>query len=349
MLVLFIGGCSSVPDSVNPVEWYKGAKGLISGKSNSESSRKSVQSGLVSDKAKIGLGRDKGFPTLQSVPERPERSTSAQRAKATRSLLSAGDKTRRYSDEVLRRQGQPSNAEPVISQLATSGSSPAPQTNVASKKGGVIESKANNLVANPYQDRGSKGSSIPQNAVASTRLKEQASGQLTGAKNKNNSENTLVVSGDGLVRDGYKTDPYGYHENTRRSSNKLISSLDSLTGKPEYQVATIYFGNGSAKLKSRDKKILKLVAAKHKEMGGVIRVVGHASSRTQNLQPVKRKLVNFGVSAARADVVVKELIRLGASAENVFVSAVSDTKPMYREYMPFGEAGNRRTEIFLQF
>jgi hypothetical protein len=33
--------------------------------------------------------------------------------------------------------------------------------------------------------------------------------------------------------------------------------------------------------------------------------------------------------------------------DNILVAAVSDAQPMYYEIMPSGDAGNRRTEIYL--
>ena len=84
-------------------------------------------------------------------------------------------------------------------------------------------------------------------------------------------------------------------------------------------------------------------------MGGTLRIVGHASSRTGNLEPVRRKVVNFEISVARADVVVRELVRLGAKPGNIFAGAVSDAMPKYKEYMPSGEAGNRRTAVLIDF
>ena len=64
---------------------------------------------------------------------------------------------------------------------------------------------------------------------------------------------------------------------------------------------------------------------------------------------VRHKLVNFRVSAARADSVARELVKLGARPDSLFVGAVSAQYPMYHEYMPSGEAGNRRAEIFIDF
>jgi len=45
--------------------------------------------------------------------------------------------------------------------------------------------------------------------------------------------------------------------------------------------------------------------------------------------------------------VAGELMRLGVAKDKIVVAAVSDAEPMYYEIMPSGEAGNRRTEIYL--
>jgi len=115
------------------------------------------------------------------------------------------------------------------------------------------------------------------------------------------------------------------------------------------RVATIQFANGSADLDSRDRTILRNVVALQRERGGVIRVVGHASARTADMDPVRHKLVNYDVSSERAETVAKTLTDLGARTEDIVVVAKSDAEPLYYEFMPSGEAGNRRTEVFLDF
>ena len=78
-----------------------------------------------------------------------------------------------------------------------------------------------------------------------------------------------------------------------------------------------------------------------------MKIIGHASSRTANLGPIRHKFVNFNISSDRALAVKTALVSLGARANRIEVAAVSDTMPKYRENMPNGEAGNRRAEIFL--
>ena len=114
------------------------------------------------------------------------------------------------------------------------------------------------------------------------------------------------------------------------------------------RVATILFLSGSAGLNARDRQILANVRRLHKERGGKLRVIGHASSRTRNTNAIRHKMINFKVSVERADAVAHELMRLGIKRNDIFVDAVSDSQPIYFEIMPSGEAGNRRAEIYLE-
>ena len=125
-----------------------------------------------------------------------------------------------------------------------------------------------------------------------------------------------------------------------------------MTGAPlvrgtTVRVATILFDNGSSKLKALDKRLLDAVMRLQRQKGGQIRIVGHASSRTRNLSPIKHKTANFKVSVDRADRIAGELIRLGIKEKDIHISAVADAEPVYYEIMPSGEAGNRRTEVYL--
>jgi len=112
--------------------------------------------------------------------------------------------------------------------------------------------------------------------------------------------------------------------------------------------AIIFFGHGAADLDARDRSVLNDVAALYKQRGGSIRIVGHASSRTQNAPPDEHQLANFETSLERAEVVQGALVDLGVPLEVMQAEAVGDAEPVYHEFMPSGEAGNRRVEIFLE-
>ena len=64
------------------------------------------------------------------------------------------------------------------------------------------------------------------------------------------------------------------------------------------------------------------------------------------MDPIKHKMVNYGVSVNRADKIARELRKMGLAPESIVVDARSDSMPLYQETMPSGEAGNRRAEIY---
>ena len=85
-----------------------------------------------------------------------------------------------------------------------------------------------------------------------------------------------------------------------------------------------------------------------REWRGAIRIVGHASSRTVDMDLALHNLVNFQVSLDRAQAVARELMRLGVDPRAVRVGASSDGDPVFCEVMPAGESGNRRVEIYFE-
>jgi len=114
----------------------------------------------------------------------------------------------------------------------------------------------------------------------------------------------------------------------------------------ETQVATIQFNRSSANLSARDQQIIATVASAQRSDDTNVLIVGHASSRTQQLPKARHEVVNFQVSFKRANAVAQALIRSGVPSNRVTVEAVSDDQQVYSESMPNGEAGNRRAEIF---
>jgi len=87
-----------------------------------------------------------------------------------------------------------------------------------------------------------------------------------------------------------------------------------------------------------------------RESGGrPLVVVGHASSRTRDMNPSKHRNVNLRLSQNRANKVARALRRLGIPGQAVQIQAVGDAQPVYYEVMPSGEAGNRRADIYMSY
>ena len=110
----------------------------------------------------------------------------------------------------------------------------------------------------------------------------------------------------------------------------------------------INFQHGSARLSASDRSRLERLAREALNVGAYVRVVGHASMRTRDMDPFEHTLANFNVSLKRANVVASALMEMGVPAEQLIVDAVGDTQPLFSEAMPLGEQGNRRAEVYLE-
>jgi outer membrane protein OmpA-like peptidoglycan-associated protein len=115
-----------------------------------------------------------------------------------------------------------------------------------------------------------------------------------------------------------------------------------LPGQPS---ATIRFAEGSAKLSRGDRDTLARVAALARELGGHVRVVGHAG-RSSTGDTARRQLAEFSLSLDRANAVAGELLRQGVQAERLTIAAVGDAEPQL--VMGAGEGGNRRADVFVE-
>lgn len=117
---------------------------------------------------------------------------------------------------------------------------------------------------------------------------------------------------------------------------------------PAGMVGVIHFAHASISLDGRDRQILRQVAQLWRERGGRLRLVGHASSRTDPLDAQRHAEVNLRISRQRAEAVAAELRQAGVPSDALLVEAVGDRGRVYHEFMTTGEAGNRRVEIYLQ-
>lgn len=129
------------------------------------------------------------------------------------------------------------------------------------------------------------------------------------------------------------------------AGSALASPPGQVNGAP---VVTIKFAHGVTRLAAAARQQLRDFAPRAKQHEGIIRIVGHSSSRTGNMSYAKHLVSNFDVSVDRANAVARELIGLGVDPARLKVEAVGASMPRYHETMPNGEAENRRVEVFLQ-
>ena len=132
-----------------------------------------------------------------------------------------------------------------------------------------------------------------------------------------------------------------------------LKPLKTAVSKPAVQTSflaeTIYFLDGDASITQSDEMKIKEVAERARELRADVRVLGHASSRTNHSSPVERILTNFNISHQRAAVVADTLKQYGVPVKTITYEALSDNRPAEIEVNKEAEAANRRVEIFLYF
>ncbi len=382
-LLATLPACSSIPDAVNPVEWYKGARDWVSGDNTNEEAKKAAA------EAPEIPGQDRPFPKVSSVPEAPRKSSEEERNEAAESLI-ADRENARYTDEIIRRQtasAVPSknqaaarksessdrvkkSAKPTESKSATPAPAarprPAPRMRAAPAAPPPARVRAEIVPppvlparpsAPPRPSLTPRPPRPPRPPVATTSppvappvappsrlvfgpppsdiaiLQDRRFGPARAAPGNTLSIETLLP-------------PRGVRQNPAPAP-AIPSAPDPASLDPASQVAIVTFGQGSSKLSGTARRIIREVAEMQRQRGGRLHVIGHASSWTGDMNPVRHNMINFGLSIDRANTVARELLRLGLTTREFSIGAMSDSRPLFFEVMPSGEAGNRRVEIFL--
>ena len=364
---LLLAACSQIAESINPAEWYNSGVDFFkdkdnnpgnSGKMASEPARQNkTASPLVRDRDKLPPGASKSFPTIASIDQQQDYHEARKRG-----ALVADKEGRKYAPALARQGG---SAMPLAAAPPSE-----PITDDFQAKPKVVLAKPQNTVrsSNAEQARVSEPEKISLPSaeeqknfqerlrkrlnVIRARAGQEPTDLMASNSRKGSTDNfgTVVVNSAGVsvaYADAVKSNMVDDQKSTpvflKPTHQAKLSLPDGAV-----KVATIHFRNGSAALSTRDRQIIANALQLKKERGGRIHIIGHASSRTRSLDPIKHKMLNFNVSIDRADAVARELIRLGIKKEELVVDAISDTQPKYFEFMPSGEAGNRRAEIYLK-
>ena len=318
--LFLLAGCSSVPGWADPTEWFGSDSGNQSGESASATAAKTP-------------GEGKDYPNLASVPERPKAPSEEDRKRLADSLT-ADRENAEYSKDVIRRQSAAPVPAPPPSPIASSAPvvsgalsqapvsrppqfAPRPQAPVAPGAGA-------NSVAPLSMQPG-------PNARSVARIGNPSFGAPPA--------DIAAAMGAGSPQ---RSAPSRFAAPAPQVSGTFSTGGPAATGEP---AAMVRFRAGSAALTSDARQQVRKIVQMYRQRGGGVRVEGHASSRTRNMDPVQHHLVNFNVSLNRANAVARELVRQGIPTESVFVAALSDSQPLYYEVMPAGDAGNQRVEI----
>lgn len=352
-------GCSQVPDAINPVEWYNSVVGSDTDDSTPPNNE------LQANRGAPPPGAGEGFPKLSRVDQQDA---------VRKEGLNADTQGRQYADSVSR-QGS-SGAQnslyaddrpPQAPQVTAQQIAPAPQPKAPVTAAAPSTENRVTLTppTRPQAPAGTQTAAVPSQTdysvdpamgqrlaqqLAEIRARAADQGSLLPSDLTSGGQGapTIVISSGGIETSqatGLGAQSYG--SAGVMPAGQVVNRGALPLPSNSTRVATIQFPNGSDALSSHDRKILNDVARLQKQSNGVLRVVGHASQRTRNMDPSQHALTNLRVSEQRANKIANMLTRLGVSSNQVLVAAVGDNEPVFLEVMPSGEAGNRRAEIYL--
>tara|TARA_B100000686_G_C16696035_1_gene920577 strand:+ start:361 stop:1449 length:1089 start_codon:yes stop_codon:yes gene_type:complete len=348
-LVALLGGCTYLPEYVDPIDWADAANEWVTGSILGEESGDSEGS---LEGSRVLPGEEDPFPDLESVPdERPSVRTLQQRENLANELL-ADNSAAAYEDEA--------SAVPPAELAAQD------ELIVSGEINGASVSSARELDIPTTSAPSSSKSALPTREVETPiQSSNRTSTEIVANGSQYRKEEEFVIPPPAVPEFPEWSSVEEYFDQLFKSSGGSGSSwgrntssavLAENTGEmisgvalTRRHAAVIYFGHGSSKLSNGDKNVLREVARAIAQTSASVRVVGHASSRTKTNDLLKHNVANYETSLARAESVAAELIRQGVPSSRVSVHAVADGQPDYSEATRLGEAGNRRANIYIEY
>lgn len=366
--ILTVAACSSVPDAANPVEWYKGTVGWVTGKDKDEADEDTPRD---SEARRASSGGDEAFPSLSSVPDRAPRASSAkQREKMVDGLISDREHAR-YGEDVVPEPPAPRRKASTEQARSPAPVAPSVPTNEVPQPRTAPPAESPPAAAPP----GPQSRLHPVSATGRPQPLVEPHGARGGFRQAApdpyfqgdlDDLDTVVVSGAGTKRNktakqarasgGRQIASATFGDSGTFSNGSVMVDTSAIDGgwgydgpapaapaaaNESYQVGTVSFRSGSSRLSSEGQMTVRDAAAAWREHGGQVRVVGFASSGGGANS--ERRMADLQVSQQRAETVANELIDSGISANDIVIDAVTDGR------RGAGGSAGPRAEIFLDF
>lgn len=351
VMLLGLAGCSSIPDALNPVEWYEGTTDTVGGWFSDD------------EDTDEQAGGDKAYPNLATVPDKPTPSTTEEERAALTSGLAADRDNAKYADETQRPATGTSTAASTAVAAASS-AAPVPSSRSSSDSG------RSSLWPNRQAPGGDSNARATSARVGSTHPITKSEPARTPTVRAEPARqpvpppppSTPQVAAapapppaapstqfDSATQGGAPTPAPADQSSSVITDAPTLAQYESNLSGEVYLAGTVYFGHSSASLTGDERRMIADIARAAVDSNAMVKVVGHASSRTAEMSLADHEFANFSVSLSRAEAVAQALIDAGLSADSVIVEALSDSQPLYYESMPSGESGNRRAEILLLY
>jgi outer membrane protein OmpA-like peptidoglycan-associated protein len=332
---LLLGGCSWVPNALNPVEWYRDATGAS--EHDDTGSERNAQN--------LEAGGKQPYPNLGSVPKPPDTALSAAERERLQKGLVADRANARYSDEELR-QGRTVPPLPGERPAVTATPGVASAATADAPTGGTAGNGEGGPAApsgTPRQAPPARGSAAaPQESplvapqVRSTPEGEAAHApppapagvpQRSPAAQPGTSRQLALVAPPPPPAAAPSQPAVMRAPTTGRRANVVL------------QATEITFSGASTSLGEQDNRNLAEVAKLSQNADAHLRIIGYMHSTAGDA--AERELRAFNTALDRANAVAQALIKHGIAANHIIVQAAPE--------LASTGSDTARVEVFLEY
>jgi len=322
-----LAGCSSVPDIVNPVSWYRSATGL-SANDPAPDARNTKN---------LAAGGERPYPNLASVPGPPDYAMSSAERDALTKSLAADRANAHYTDEAVRTGSAPLAALPPAAGTTPSPGAAAGSPDTAAPSSSASAGGAPSAAA-PASSGGNRlvaGGAVPG---GSTPAPAAASGSGPGRRGAVAPGSEPPPQEAALESPDVRSVPEPETPRNAPPAPGLAGAAPAAAAAaPAGPIAEVTFPENSAALPSDERQ--RLASVVPRQRGGVFRVIGYAG-RGQGGDTPAAQLASFNMALDRANAVARALAESGVPSSRIMVEAAPPVTD--------GAEAGRRAEIFVE-
>ncbi len=311
MAALGLGGCSSVPNALNPIEWYRDIMGLADDDSM----------GAGQNEQNLQEGSKEPYPNLGSVPAPPDTAlSSVDRDKLVDSLV-ADRNNAKYSNDNLQAGRAAVTAPPPAppgSAAARTANTPNPAPASAAPPGPLPTATAA-PAPEPPAPRGAgprRGTEAPpgESPLTSPTVRSSPQGEAAAPAPpppQISSPNQVAMAPQRPTAP--KLRPPGAGGTPASAPGAAPGGSQAAVS---YRAADIRFAPGSALLGDKSRDAVAEIVKLHHDSGGKIRIIGHGGAGGANAA-----VTGLNLALDRAQAVAVALTDSGVPPEDVAVEA----------------------------
>lgn len=324
-----LASCSTVPDAVNPVEWYKSASDLVTGDDHDKDPAPEPSNADFPDVNKpIAADTRKGL--AEALPADKDNAKYAEPVR--RAVTPTKPLARRTPAPATTQTAQaPAAAVPpkpvVVSQQlpAAPAAAPTPAPAAATARDDGPDAPPASMDMAPPPSAG-----IPETVPARgpRRLQEQFERRLAESAQQSVRPGQVATAESGAYRLREEEPIHLIPPSSQRPRKGGGKGMAAPEPEPmpaaSFQVASVDFRADSAELTAADRASVAEVARLYKQTGGMVRVVGHAPSLVMDGDEVGQMMGGLDASMKRANAVARELTKRGVPARKILVGSAPD-------------------------